>query len=96
MNKLPKIYHKDERIISNNKYSYISYEKRMNNSIKEEKLDIKEKFNYITLFNKKVEIVLNNQTSIYSSIISKQNNMLLLSNGKKIDINEIREIKKLL
>ena len=95
MSKLPKIYHKNEKIVSNNKYSYISYEKKINNVTnknKEEKTEI----NYLTLFNKNVEITLNDGSILHSSIISKYNNNILLIDGRRINIDEIQEIKKLL
>ena len=87
MSKLPKIYHNDEKIISNNKSSYISYNDVTN---KEEKVNIDE--NIYSLFNKNSLFLLKNGDKCEGVVISKRDNELLLNNGKRININDISSI----
>ena len=87
MSKLPKIYHNGEKIISNNKSSYISYNDVTN---KEEKVNIDE--NIYSLFNKNSLFLLKNGDKCEGVVISKRDNELLLNNGKRININDISSI----
>ncbi len=88
MSKLPKIYHNDEKIISNNKSSYISYNDVTNRE--EKNFDIDE--NIYSLFSKNSLFVLKNGDKYEGVVISKRDNELLLNNGKRININDISSI----
>lgn len=88
MSKLPKIYHNDEKIISNNKSSYISYNDVTNREEKHFNIDE----NIYSLFNKNSLFVLKNGDKYEGVVISKRDNELLLNNGKRININDISSI----
>ncbi len=88
MGKLPKIFHSDDKIISNNRKSYISY----GNIREEEKLYIEDSF--YDLFNKRLSYILKNGEVFSGIVVSKRNNELLFSDGKRISINDICSIEK--
>ena len=89
MSKLPRIYHSDEKRISNNKNSYVSY-RSINNDEKETTFDFDE--NIYSLFNKKSSFILKNGNTLEGVIISKRDKELLLNDGRRININDISSI----
>ena len=89
MSKLPRIYHSDEKRISNNKNSYVSY-RSINNDEKETTFDFDE--NIYSLFNKKCSFILKNGNTLEGVIISKRDKELLLNDGRRININDISSI----
>lgn len=88
MSKLPKIYHSNDKVISNNMNCYM-------NSKKEEKQEIEEnkEIEYINYFNKNIEVILKDNSSISGILVSVQKDYILLNNGHYIDIKDILYIK---
>ncbi|MBO5376686.1 MAG: hypothetical protein J6A52_07560 [Bacilli bacterium] len=87
--KLPKIYHCDDSNLSTNKCSYYSYQDSRNILSTSEKIVDDNFFNY---FDRDVNIVLVDGTTINNRILSKLNNKVLLANGTYLNVDEIKEI----
>lgn len=91
MNKLPKIFHNNDRYITNNKKSFNSFEKvdsiEMVNS--NSYIDLENLYEY---FNKNVVITLKNGNVYSGVLISKRDNKLLLDSSEYIKIDEILKI----
>ena len=84
MSKLPKIFHNNNKCITNNKNSF--------NTFNLEKKDIISSFDsniLINYFNKKINIHLKDGKVCNGVLISKRGNTILLNNGEKINIKEI-------
>ena len=94
LSKLPRIFHNNEKFITNNKNSYINFKatkeenKKENNYIPS--VDVN---NLINFFNKKVSIILKNNNESTGVLISKRGDIILLDNGEKINIKDIADIK---
>ena len=95
MSKLPKIFHNDNKFYTNNKNSFNTFEKRVENNIEEQK----KKYNSIdidgivTYFNKKIVITLKDGKVYSGVLISKRNNKLLLDTNDYILIDDIISIE---
>lgn len=89
MSKLPRIFHSNEKFISNNKNSFNSFDKV------KEKNNLENSFNsndLINFFNKSITITLKDNSIISGVLISKRGNNLLLNNGIHLKIEEIDHI----
>lgn len=83
--KLPKIFHNDDYIASNNRTSFSSFQEERVKEVKDNDL-----FQYL---NRVVDITLSNNDSISGKIISIRDDKILLNNGISININNILNIK---
>ena len=96
--KLPNVYHNNENITTNNKDIFISYQevkkiikdKEPKKIIKNE--EVNKNINFFKYFNKQVKVTLSNNEVIYTKILSKKDNKVLLSNGTYLNIEEIKSI----
>ncbi len=82
--KLPSIFHNDD-IVSNNKKSYLKSKNINNNETPN--------INYFNYLNRKVNIILKDNTKIEGILISIQNDHILLNNGSFIKYEDIKSIK---
>ena len=91
MSKLPSIFHNNDRLSSNNKNSFMTF----NNSKKEiidNKITINED-NLINYFNKRVVVGLKNGSELEGVLISKRNDKILLNTKDYIEIKDILYLK---
>lgn len=94
MSKLPKIFHGNDKIFSNNKNSYNTYSNLRNDIEKDEDKD-KESFNkdqLINYFNKRINVVLKNGSVMNGVLISKRGNTILLNSGQYINLDDVKEV----
>ena len=84
MSKLPNIFHNNEKFITNNKTSYVNYNKS-NMYTEKEKI--------INYFNKEIVVTLKSGKIIKGTLISKRNDYILLDTNNYINIKDILSIK---
>lgn len=87
MTKLPKIFHNDEKYISNNKSSFKTFdrEKARDNSFDSDSL--------INYFNKSINIYLKDGSVVSGILISKRGDNILLRNGIHVNTKDIDYVK---
>ena len=86
MTKLPSIFHSNDKVISNNKNSYISSDKFIDKTSFDKRI-------LVNYFNKSINITLNNGNKINGILISKRGDTILLNSGEYININDISSVK---
>lgn len=91
--KLPKVYKAGEEIKSVNKSWYSSYVKREEDSSTNILENSVNDYNFFSLFNKNVTIILKNSEIINTKILSKYDSKILIKDGRFIDIKDIKDIK---
>ena len=90
MSKLPSIFHNNDKLSSNNKNSFSSFnksKKEIDNTIT---IDIDNLINY---FNKRIVVGLKSGNEIEGVLISKRNDKILLDTKDSINIKDILYIK---
>jgi small nuclear ribonucleoprotein (snRNP)-like protein len=87
--KLPRIFHNNEKIISNNKHSFSSFNNNEENKKNEDSFSRDLLVNY---FNKMIVVSLKNGNKYSGILVSKRGNVILLNTGEYININEIVSI----
>lgn len=91
--KLPKIYHSDETLTSNNRDSYYSFSKENSDKIKKiVETPKKELNNFFSYFNKEVTIITIDDKILNTRILSKRNDLILLEDGTYLNLNKIKSI----
>ena len=87
MTKLPKIFHNNDKYISNNKNSFKSFdiEKSNDNSFDSDSL--------IYYFNKNIDIHLKDGSVVSGVLISKRGENILLKNGIHVNTKDIDYVK---
>ena len=92
--KLPKIYHNNEVKLSTNKKAYYSYRDNIEEGTDFEYTEVSRNLdnNFFNYFDKIVNIILIDGTSMKTKILSKLNNRILLVDGTYLDVDKIKEI----
>lgn len=85
MTKLPKIYHDNRYIVSNNRCSY--------RSINEDKPVIKKEYDLFSYLNRVVTIKLDNGETLVGKVLSIRDDTVLLNSGVYINTDNIVDIK---
>ena len=86
MNRLPNIFHGENNYKTNNKKSFINYNKDKSDS----KINKDFLANY---FNKEITVVLKSGKDVKGILLSKRENIILLDTGDYISLDDILEIK---
>lgn len=90
--KLPNLYRCNKQIMTNNKKTYYSLNNKQEKNNNENKSNSETTINYFYYFNKKVKIITNENETIETKILSKNNNKLLLEDGTYIKVEQIKSI----
>ena len=85
LTRLPKVFHDNKFIVSNNKISY--------SSLNEAKESREENYDLFSYLNRIVSIKLNNGDTYNGKVLSINRDTILLNDGSYININDIVNIK---